>query len=120
MEPNSRSGDRRHSDENLAVVRGAVLQREVYRSSSKDRCESGFQGFYKMGEPEKAGIAVKREEVSRADEQLMAGRKDGQGRRKRARELGEITNKAIEERGSSYLNLTLLIQDILGQVSSRG
>ncbi|GLT57830.1 hypothetical protein SLA2020_307750 [Shorea laevis] len=72
-----------------------------------------------MGEPEKAGIAVKREEVNRAVEQVMAGGEDGEGRRKRARELGHIANKAVEEGGCSYLNLTLLIQDILEQVSSR-
>ncbi|GKV30433.1 hypothetical protein SLEP1_g39242 [Rubroshorea leprosula] len=71
------------------------------------------------GELEKAGIVVKREEVNRAVVQLMAGGEDGEGRRKRARELGQIANKAIEEGGSSYLNLTLLIQDILEQVSSR-
>ncbi|GKV30442.1 hypothetical protein SLEP1_g39250 [Rubroshorea leprosula] len=54
-------------------------------------------GSSKTGEPEKAGIAAKREEVNGAVEQVMAGSEDGEGRRKRARELGHIANKAIEE-----------------------
>ncbi|KAL3536212.1 hypothetical protein ACH5RR_004673 [Cinchona calisaya] len=72
----------------------------------------GVEVPVKWGEEEKAGILVKRDAVKKALDELMDEGKAGQERRRRAGELGEKANKAIEEGGSSHQNLTLLIQDI--------
>nr|POE85997.1 udp-glycosyltransferase 73c5 [Quercus suber] len=65
-------------------------------------------------EEEKFGVALKREEFKRAINQLVEEGEAAQERRKRARELGEMAKTAIE--GSSYLNMKLLIQDVMQQV----
>ncbi|KAH7510995.1 hypothetical protein JRO89_XSUnG0229000 [Xanthoceras sorbifolium] len=62
---------------------------------------------------EKVETLVKREVIEKAIEKLMMDyEKEGEERRKRARELGELAKKAVEEGGSSYLNVQLLIQHI--------
>ncbi|KAL5807426.1 hypothetical protein ACOSQ4_030159 [Xanthoceras sorbifolium] len=72
------------------------------------------------GEEEKVGIVAKREDVKAAVEKLMDGEeKEAQERRERARELGKLANSVVEEGGSSYLNIELLLQDIMNQVQSR-
>ncbi|GAV66017.1 UDPGT domain-containing protein [Cephalotus follicularis] len=73
----------------------------------------------KWGEEENVGVWVKREMVKRAIEELMHEGEEGKQRRRRAKVLGEIARGAIEQGGSSYLNLTLLIQEIMQQVASR-
>ncbi|KAM4078457.1 hypothetical protein ACJW30_09G038800 [Castanea mollissima] len=65
-------------------------------------------------EEEKFGVALKREEFKRAINQLMEEGEAAQERRKRVRELGGMAKTAIE--GSSYLNMKLLIQDVMQQV----
>ncbi|KAJ9695289.1 hypothetical protein PVL29_010664 [Vitis rotundifolia] len=77
----------------------------------------GAEFVVKWGEEEKFGVVLKREAVEKAIEQLMEEGVEGQERRKRARELGEMAKRAMEEGGSSYLNMTLLIQDIMQQVT---
>ncbi|RVX12051.1 UDP-glycosyltransferase 73D1 [Vitis vinifera] len=77
----------------------------------------GAEFAVKWGEEEKFGVVLKREVVEKAIEQLMEEGVEGQERRKRARELGEMAKRAMEEGGSSYLNMTLLIQDIMQQVT---
>ncbi|XP_059646802.1 UDP-glycosyltransferase 73C3-like [Cornus florida] len=67
-------------------------------------------------EEEKFGVSVKREEVKKAIQQVMDGGEEGQERRKRARELGKMANRALEEAGSSFLNMATLIQDIMQQL----
>ncbi|KAJ9184381.1 hypothetical protein P3X46_004112 [Hevea brasiliensis] len=76
----------------------------------------GAEFSKKWQEGQQFGVPVKREEVKRAVENLMDGGEEGKERRKRARELGEIAKKAIEVGGSSYLNMTLLIEDIRQKV----
>ncbi|KAF8364641.1 hypothetical protein HHK36_033385 [Tetracentron sinense] len=71
------------------------------------------------GQEEKVGVLVKREEVKKAVQLLMDEGEEGEERRKRARELGEMAKRAMEEGGSSHLNMTLLIQDIMHQVSEK-
>ncbi|KAL5761994.1 hypothetical protein ACOSP7_018258 [Xanthoceras sorbifolium] len=72
------------------------------------------------GEEEKVGVLVKRENVKTAVEKLMDGEeKEAQERRERARELGKLAKIAGEEGGSSYLNIELLLQDIMNQVYSK-
>ncbi|XP_043702955.1 UDP-glycosyltransferase 73C12-like [Telopea speciosissima] len=69
-----------------------------------------------MGEGEKLGVYVKGEEVEKAIGILMDGGEEGEVVRKKAREVGEIANRAVEEWGSSHLNISLFIQDIKHQV----
>ncbi|XP_022767227.1 UDP-glycosyltransferase 73C5-like [Durio zibethinus] len=70
-----------------------------------------------MGEEESA-VLVKREDVKKAVESLMDEGEEGEERRKRARELAKMAKKAVEEGGSSYLNITLLIEDIMLQATA--
>ncbi|KAF8395305.1 hypothetical protein HHK36_019248 [Tetracentron sinense] len=72
-----------------------------------------------LGEEEKVGVFVKREQVKKAIERLMDGGEEGKERRKRARELQEMANRAMEVGGSSHFSMTLLIQDIMHQASSK-
>ncbi|KAG8647165.1 UDP-glycosyltransferase 73C1-like [Manihot esculenta] len=67
------------------------------------------------GKEEKVGVLVRREAVTRAIDRLMDEGEEGEERRKRAKELSIMAKNAMEEDGSSYLNMKLLIQDILGQ-----
>ena len=63
---------------------------------------------------EKDRVLVRSEDVKKAIEQLMdkgAGA-EAEERRKRARKLGEIAKKSVEEGGSSYMNVKKLIQHI--------
>ncbi|PPS16540.1 hypothetical protein GOBAR_AA04035 [Gossypium barbadense] len=55
------------------------------------------------------------EHVKNAIDKLMEQGNEGTDMRKRAKELGDEANKAVEVGGSSYMNITLLIQDILQQ-----
>ncbi|KAK4436851.1 UDP-glycosyltransferase 73C3 [Sesamum alatum] len=60
-------------------------------------------------------VQVKNDEIKRVIEMLMDGGEEGNERRKRAKELGEMAKRAMEEGGSSYLNLTLFIQDVIAE-----
>ncbi|TXG58409.1 hypothetical protein EZV62_016238 [Acer yangbiense] len=71
------------------------------------------------GKEEEVGVLVKREDVKSAVEKLMNGEKEAEERRTRARELGKLANAAVEEGGSSNLNIALLLEDIRNQVNSR-
>ncbi|PIA54931.1 hypothetical protein AQUCO_00901085v1 [Aquilegia coerulea] len=66
----------------------------------------------RWGEEEKSGVKVKRGQIQIAIDQLM--NEEEEGARKRARNLGEIATMSIET-GSSYLNMTLMIEDIMQQ-----
>ncbi|XP_008792121.2 UDP-glycosyltransferase 73C6-like [Phoenix dactylifera] len=57
-------------------------------------------------------VLVKRDDVQKAVSALMDEGEDGLERRKRVREMGEKARKAMEEGGSSYENLTLLIKQV--------
>ena len=65
-----------------------------------------------FGDEEKFGVLVKREEVREAIRKIMAEGKDREDRRERARKLAEKARMAIEEGGSSYIDIALLIEDI--------
>ncbi|KAL0315551.1 UNVERIFIED_CONTAM: UDP-glycosyltransferase 73C4 [Sesamum radiatum] len=60
-------------------------------------------------------VQVKKDEIKRAIEKLMSGGEEGKEMRKRAKELGEMAERAVEEGGSSYLNVTLFIQDVMAE-----
>lgn len=74
----------------------------------------GVEYPMKWGEEEKIGMLVKKENVKEAICKLMDG-EESQRRRERARKFGEMGKIAVEEGGSSDLNITLLIQDIMQQ-----
>ncbi|KAK6126260.1 hypothetical protein DH2020_040005 [Rehmannia glutinosa] len=62
---------------------------------------------------ERSKAFVERDRVKKSIEELMDGGEEGKDRRKRARKLGVMAKEALEEWGSSYLNISLLIQDVL-------
>lgn len=69
------------------------------------------------GEEDKIGVLVKREDIKSAIDKVMGEGKEGEERRRRAKELAEMAKKAVEEGGSSHLNVTRFIQDIMEQQS---
>ena len=71
------------------------------------------------GEEEKIGVLVKRKDVKRAIERLMDGGEEGDEMRERAIELSRLANGAMEPEGSSYVNMEMLIQDIMQQTFVR-
>ncbi|KAI5427842.1 hypothetical protein KIW84_033029 [Lathyrus oleraceus] len=74
----------------------------------------GVKVVMQFGEEEKLGIVVKKESIKEAICNVMdEGDEESKERRERASELSEIGKKAIEKGGSSYINMTLLIQDII-------
>ncbi|XWS59596.1 hypothetical protein CRYUN_Cryun08bG0135700 [Craigia yunnanensis] len=73
----------------------------------------GVEAAVTWGLEEKLGLLMKREQVKQAIDKVMDKSNIGEERRKRAKELGEIANKAIEERGSSYQNMEMLIEFVL-------
>ncbi|KAJ4710083.1 Glycosyltransferase [Melia azedarach] len=79
----------------------------------------GVERPMKWGEEQKIGVLVKREEVKNAVESLMDEGKEGEDRRERARELGKKAKAAVQEGGSSHLNITLLLEDIKQEVAGK-
>ncbi|KAJ0476681.1 putative trans-zeatin O-beta-D-glucosyltransferase [Helianthus annuus] len=64
---------------------------------------------------DESGELVKSDAFHNAIEMVMEEGKEGEDRRKRAKELGKMANKAIEEGGSSHRNMTRLIEAIKNQ-----
>ena len=86
------------------------LVTQVLRIGVRVGAENGMV----WGEEEK--VLVKRERVKKAIEEVMMDGEDCEERRKRAREFAKMAKKAIEEGGSSYLNITYLIEDVIQHV----
>ncbi|CAK8543954.1 unnamed protein product [Lathyrus sativus] len=79
----------------------------------------GAESPVNWGEEENVGVLVKKEDVEKAIEKLMDDAScEKEERRKRAKELAEMAKRCVGEGGSSQLNVTLLIQDIL-QLSTK-
>lgn len=66
-----------------------------------------------FGEEDKIEVLVKKEDVKTAFECLMNDDEEGKQRRKRATDLAEMAKSAMAEGGSSYVNVSSLIQDIV-------
>ncbi|XP_059290502.1 UDP-glycosyltransferase 73C4-like [Lycium ferocissimum] len=62
---------------------------------------------------EKNGVLVNKDQVKKAIDQLMDKGLEGEERTKRAKELAHMSKKAIQEEGSSYLNIKIFIEDVL-------
>ncbi|CAK8543937.1 unnamed protein product [Lathyrus sativus] len=74
----------------------------------------GVEVLMKLGEEEKLGVVVKKEVITKTICNVMdEGDQESKERRERVSELSEIAKKAVEKGGSSYINITLLIQDIM-------
>ncbi|KAK9068451.1 hypothetical protein SSX86_012565 [Deinandra increscens subsp. villosa] len=65
--------------------------------------------FPKLNEPKEI---LKRDVIKEAVEGLMRNDEEGVARRKRSREFGVMANTAMNEGGSSHLNMTSMIQAI--------
>nr|ACS87992.1 UDP-glucosyltransferase family 1 protein [Citrus sinensis] len=78
----------------------------------------GVEVPMKFGEEEKIGVLVKKEDVETAINILMDDGEERDARRRRAKEFGELAQRALEEGGSSYNHIKLFIQDIMQQPSS--
>ncbi|KAI3516177.1 hypothetical protein L1887_15091 [Cichorium endivia] len=79
----------------------------------------GAQNVVHWDEEEKSGVQVKCEELRKGIKMVMEEGKEGEERRKRAKELSKMAHKAIEEGGSSQINMTRLIEDIRNQARTR-
>ncbi|GAV58921.1 UDPGT domain-containing protein [Cephalotus follicularis] len=79
----------------------------------------GAEVVVHMGEEDKVGVVVKREQVKEAIEKIMGEGKEREERRERAKNLAKMANKAVDEGGSSYLHLTLFIEDVIHQVRDK-
>ncbi|KAK6140121.1 hypothetical protein DH2020_026119 [Rehmannia glutinosa] len=72
----------------------------------------GVEVPVRWGEEDKVGVLVKKDDVMKAIDMVMDEGEEGEERRQKAKELGEMAKRATEEGGSSYLNITLLIEEI--------
>ncbi|XP_042504519.1 UDP-glycosyltransferase 73C12-like [Macadamia integrifolia] len=79
----------------------------------------GVDDACQLGQGEKLGVYVKGEEIEKAIGLLMDGGEEGEMARRKAREMGEIAKRAVEEGGSSQLNISLFIQDVMLQVAEK-
>lgn len=57
-------------------------------------------------------VKVKSKDIKKAIDEVMDEGEEGEERRRRAWKLGEVAKKAVQEGGSSYLNMTLFIQHV--------
>ena len=71
------------------------------------------------GEEDKVGVKVKRETIKSALERVLDEGEESKEMRERARQLGEMAKRAVEEGGSSHLNMTLFIEEIIHLGSSQ-
>ncbi|XP_047312023.1 UDP-glycosyltransferase 73C12-like [Impatiens glandulifera] len=58
-------------------------------------------------------VVIKRETITDAIDKVMAGDEEGDVRRRRAREVAVKAKKSVEEGGSSNLDLSLLIEEVV-------
>ncbi|KAL1541338.1 UDP-glycosyltransferase 73E1-like [Salvia divinorum] len=72
----------------------------------------GARGVVHLGVEERGEDRVGRDGIREAVARVMDEGEEGCERRKRARELGQIARSSVKEGGSSYQNITHLIQDI--------
>ncbi|XP_049355223.1 UDP-glycosyltransferase 73C4-like [Solanum verrucosum] len=83
----------------------------------KTGVKAGTESPVMFGEEEKLGKQVSKDDIKKVIEEVMSEEMEAEMRRKRAKELGEKAKRAMEEGGSSYLNLTQLIQDVTEQAN---
>ncbi|CAL9180158.1 unnamed protein product [Musa hybrid cultivar] len=69
---------------------------------------------------QQSGLPVQRDDVERCVRSLMDEGRNGEERRKRAKELGEKAEAAMKQAGSSYSNITHLIESSGKTLSPQG
>ncbi|KAG4913452.1 hypothetical protein JHK82_054038 [Glycine max] len=119
MDETSESEERRKRVRELAEMANRAVEKGG-SSYSNIRVNVGAEVPMNWGEEEKTGVLVKKEDIKRAICMLMDD--DGEEikeRRERATKLCEMAKKAVEKGGSSHLEMTWLIQDIMQQSSSK-
>ncbi|GER54276.1 UDP-Glycosyltransferase superfamily protein [Striga asiatica] len=88
------------------------LNEKFILSVAKTGVRMGVEVPVASVEEEKVGVQVRSEGIKAAIEELMDGGERGAERRERARELGKMAKRAIEEGVSSFVNLTRLVNDV--------
>ncbi|PNX72246.1 UDP-glycosyltransferase 73C2-like protein [Trifolium pratense] len=78
----------------------------------KNGVSLGAQSAVHLGEEEKC-VVVKKENVRDAIEKVMGEDEENEKIRESARKYGDLAKEALEEGGSSYHNMTQLIEDIM-------
>ncbi|XP_031737583.1 UDP-glycosyltransferase 73C6 [Cucumis sativus] len=73
----------------------------------------GVETLVNWGEEDEKGVYVKREMVREAIEMVLEGEKREE-MRERSKKLAEIAKRGMEEGGSSYKDITMVIEDIIG------
>ena len=73
---------------------------------------AGAERAVPFGDEEKFGVQVKRENIKEAIEKIMGEDEECERRRERARNYAEMAKEAIQEGGSSYRNISLIIEGI--------
>ncbi|KAI3512158.1 hypothetical protein L1887_19387 [Cichorium endivia] len=99
-------------------LEGNYVEKLAKAKDKKIGVKIGMEVPVIVGEQDKFGVLVKKEDVKNAVERLMDKQEEGEGRRKRAKELGEMAKRAMEEGGSSHFNMTLMIQDIVNELAN--
>jgi hypothetical protein len=80
----------------------------------------GVEVPVRFGDEKKVGMLVKKSRIVDVIEMCMEGGEDGEKRRCRTKELGNLATKALEvDKGSSYFNISCLIQDIMKHQSTK-
>nr|GMC52869.1 UDP-glycosyltransferase 73C1-like [Ipomoea batatas] len=72
-----------------------------------------------FGSEEQTGVQVNRDDIVVAIEEVMGGGEEAEMRRERMKKLGEMARMAMEEGGSSFLNIDKLIQDVAEESNAR-
>ncbi|KAJ1376403.1 UDP-glycosyltransferase family, conserved site [Sesbania bispinosa] len=73
----------------------------------------GAETIVHLGEEDKSFVQVKRESIKECIEKVMGEGEEKEKVRERAKKYADMARKAIEEGGSSYHNMSLLIEDII-------
>nr|GMC48863.1 UDP-glycosyltransferase 73C3-like [Ipomoea batatas] len=72
-----------------------------------------------FGAEEQTGVQVNRDDIIVAIEEVMGGGEEAEMRRERIKKLGEMARRAMEEGGSSFLNIAKLIEDVAEELNAR-
>ncbi|POO01817.1 UDP-glucuronosyl/UDP-glucosyltransferase [Trema orientale] len=76
----------------------------------------GAEVAVQPGEEEKFRVLVKRGQVREAIDKVLDKGKEGEERIERAKKLAKAAKEAVEKGGSSYLNISLLLEDLSTQL----
>ncbi|KAK4354416.1 hypothetical protein RND71_026610 [Anisodus tanguticus] len=78
----------------------------------KTGLKAGMENPVMFLEEEKVGTQVHKDDIKLVIKRVMGEEEEAKTRREKAQKLGEMARRALEEGGSSHLNLTKLIQDV--------